>query len=85
MKSLWLALRSQSILRLVKESPSIRLLIRKSSVGRAKFLARRGEASCAYHGLVGELLDLLDGAGSPLLEGDTVHLIQNKTVSVSVS
>lgn len=28
----------------------------------------------SYHSLLGESLDLLDGPGSPLLEGDTVHL-----------
>jgi hypothetical protein len=28
----------------------------------------------SYHGMLGESADLLDGAGSTLLEGDTVHL-----------
>lgn len=28
----------------------------------------------SYHSLDSEVLDLLDGAGSPLLEGNTVHL-----------
>ena len=28
----------------------------------------------SYHGLGGEGLDLLDGTGSPLLEGDTMEL-----------
>lgn len=33
-----------------------------------------GRCQFAYHRLVRESLDLLDGAGSSLLEGNTVHL-----------
>lgn len=38
----------------------------------------------AYHSLVRKRLDLLDGAGSPLLEGDTVQLFQNHPVSIQL-
>lgn len=38
----------------------------------------------SYHGLGGEILDLLDGTGSPLLESDTMQLY-TQTVSIPVS
>lgn len=41
---------------------------------------RRGGS--AYHSLVRKGLDLLDSAGGPLLEGDTVQLFQNRPVSI---
>lgn len=36
----------------------------------------------AYHRLVRESLDLLDGAGSSLLEGHTVHLFARNSISI---
>jgi hypothetical protein len=40
---------------------------------RHTFLPCRGYRN-SYHGMLSERADLLDGAGSTLLEGDTVHL-----------
>ena len=41
-------------------------------------------ASPTYHGLLSETTDLLDGAGSPLLEADAVDLYTNQPCSPSV-
>lgn len=38
----------------------------------------------AYHGLVGERLDLLDGAGGALLEGHAVQLLEDKNSSAFI-
>lgn len=35
---------------------------------------KQAERMFTHHGVLGEGLDLLDGAGSALLEGDTVNL-----------
>lgn len=45
----------------------------------------RGDYGESYHGLLGESLDLLDGAGSPLLEGNTVHLHTRMLASRSIN
>lgn len=54
----------------------------QSSVGGAVSRSGGRKVSCAYHGLVGELLDLLDGTGSPLLEGDTVQLFHARLSAI---
>lgn len=47
----------------------------KMQVGRRGYVSLGGKGLNAYHRLVSESLDLLDGTGSSLLEGNTVHLL----------